>query len=267
MSKLKTIFKKFQNKLLLSFILIPGIAYNSICYALQGNYNIDAYGGSETILRKMRFKKNFGSKVFQDPIYTEFNFFIGCKLNQYFGIEAGYELSDTKIHSKRAQNGSLLFGSRLVDSHAGFDSITNFVHSRSEIQGINLNLMTFLPIVSGKNLNLIGSVGLGYLKSNTKCNLAEIGESNINLDDGLNIPVQKFVLTESIYKNRVITIRASTGIQYLARRDFGIRCLVGWENTHKIKIRGVDGFTGKKINEHAKFKDSITYRIGFFIPF
>lgn len=267
MSKLKPLFRALQNKLLLSFILIPGIAYNSLSYAFEGSYNIDAYAGAETSIRKMRFKNNFGNNIFQDPLYTELNFFVGYKINKYFGMEVGYSLSETKINSKNAKNGLFLFGNPLIYSNSELDKITNLIHSRSKIEGSNINLMGFFPIASEKNINLIGSVGMGYLKSNTMCNITEIGEKNIVLDDGLTVPVQKTAFTESIYKNSVITIRASTGIQYITKHNFGIRALVGWENTHKVKIQGKDRITGNKVSEHAKFKDSITYRIGFFVPF
>jgi hypothetical protein len=261
MSKLKTLFRALQ-----ACILIPSIAYTSISYAFQVNYNIDAYAGAEPTFRKMIFKKNFGSNIFKDPLYTEINVFIGCKINKHFGVEAAYEFSDSKVQSKNAHRGLFLFGNKLIHSATGFDSVTNSIHARSKIDGFNINLIGYLPIVT-ENVNLIGLAGVGYLRSNTMCNLTEIGETNILLEDGLNVPVQRCVLTEGRYKNRIMTIRASMGIQYLINKNFGIRALAGWENTHKIKIQGKDTSTRNKVNEYAKFKDSVMYRIGFFVPF
>lgn len=257
MSNLKTLIIVLQ-----ACVLMP-----SVSYCFQGNYDLDSYAGADTKIRRMGFKKNFGNKVFKNPLYTSLNVFAGCKVNQYFGIEAGYELSDTKINSKYVKNGSYLFGNRLIDNVHGLDSVTNFSHSMSKVSGFNINLMSFLPINNQENLNLIGAVGLGHLRSKTMCDLFEIGETNIALDDVIRVPIQKFAHTKSLYKNRVITITFNTGIQYLTNRNFGIRALAGWENTHKVKIQGKDRITGNKVSEHAKFKDSITYRIGFFVPF
>lgn len=258
MSKLKT---------LISILFITSSSFSTMGYALQGTYNIDAYSGVDTKIRRMEFKKNFGNKVFKDPFYTSLNIFVGCKMNQYFGIEAGYESSDKKFSSKRGKNGSSLFGYNLIDNIQGLDNITNLFNSRSKISGFNINLMGFAPINDERNINLIGSVGLANLRSKTVFDLFEICEKNIVLDDQDNINVQTFSHIRSIYKNRIVTVSINTGIQYLANQNFGIRALVGWENTDKIKIQGKDRETGKKVNEYAKFKDSITYRIGFFIPF
>lgn len=249
-------------KTLLSLILM-----SSGCHALEGTYNIDVYVGAEPKIRRMEFKRNFGNNVFQDPFYTSINLFAGCKLNEYFGIEAGYELSDTKINSKYAHKGLHLFGNKLLESVHGLDSITNFLHARSKISGSNVNLMTFIPLNNAKSFSLIGSVGFGYIRSKTTCDLFEVGEKNIDLDDVTHVPVQRFAHNKSRYKNQVFTIRFRTGLQYLTDCNLGIRALAGWENTHKIKIRGKDRDSGQRLNEHANLKDSISYSIGFFVPF
>lgn len=267
MSKLKRLLRRLKNKFLFPFISITGIALSSISYAIEGDDSLDFYAGSELNIRRMRFKKNFGNKIFKDPFYKELNVFIGRKINKYLGLEVGYELSNTKVQSKNIQNGSFLFGCKLIDTCPGFDSITNTIRSRSKIEGFNISLMGLLPIAHEEKLNLIGSIGLCHLKSNTTFTLTEVGETNIVLSDELNIPVQRIARTESKYKDNIVTIKASTGVQYLTTRNFGIRGLVTWENTHKIKIQGVDRKTLQKSNDRAKFKDSITYRIGFFIPF
>lgn len=256
---------RIKSAISLMFVALP-MAVQS-CLAFEVHYNLDAYAGADTKIRRMEFKRNFGNNVFQDPFYTSLNVFLGYKMNQYFGVEAGYELSDSKINSKYGNKGLFLFGNKLIDSLHGFNSITNFINARSKVSGFNINIMGFLPINEKKNLNLIGSAGLGHLRSQTKCDLFEIGEANIVLHDEYNVPVQRFAHTKSQYKNRVVTIRLNTGVQYLTDRNFGIRALAGWENTHKIKIQGKDRETANKVNEHAKFKDSITYRIGFFVPF
>jgi hypothetical protein len=261
------IFNPSRIKSIISLMFITLAMVAQSCVAFEGNYNLDTYVGVDTKIRRMEFKRNFGNKIFKDPFYKSLNVFVGCKMNQYFGIEVGYELSNTKINSKYSANGTFLFGNRLIDNVHGFDSVVNYFQSRSMISGFNINMMGFLPLNEKKNLNIIGSIGFANLRSKTKCDLFEIGQTNVSLNDQHNISVQRFAHTKSQYKNRKVTIRLNTGIQYLINRNFGIRALAGWENTHKIKIQGKDRVTGIKVNEHAKFKDSITYRIGFFVPF
>jgi hypothetical protein len=253
MSKLKTI---------LSLILISGG-----CQALEGAYNIEGYAGIEPKIRRMEFKRHFGNKVFKDPFYTSLNAFVGCKLNEYFGLEAGYESSDTKVNSSYGNNGLYLFGSRLLDSVNGLDRIDNFFNASSKISGSNINLMTSIPLNSAKSFQLIGSAGLAYMRSKTTCDFFEIGEKNIVLSDDTNIPVQRFSHSRSRYKDRVFTLRFRSGFQYVTEHNFGVRALASWENTHKIKIRGKDRDSGQRLNEHAKLKDSISYSVGFFVPF
>lgn len=251
-------------KLLLPLILISGASN-----ALQGTYDIDGYTGLEAKIRKMDFKKNFGKNVFEDSKCESLNAFVGFKLNKYFGIEYGYELSDNKIQARYIKNGKCIdeYGFSFLEKPQEFDSLNNFFNSRSKVSGFNIDLMGFFPINDSRHLNMICSAGLGYLKSEIKYDLFEIAEKNITLHDGYNIPLQRFAHTRSKYKARTAIIRISYGIQYTASSGFGVRALAGWENTHKIKMQGKDRDTGKKVNEYAKFKDSITYRIGFFVPF
>ncbi len=249
-------------KLLLPLILISGASN-----ALQGTYDIDGYAGLEAKIRKMEFKKNFGKNVFEDSKYESLNTFAGFKLNKYFGVEVGYELSDNKTQARYIKNGKCINGFSLLDKDKEFDSLNNFFNSRSKVSGFNIDLMGFLPINDSKCLNMICAAGLGYLKSEIKYDLFEIAEKNITLHDMYNVTVQRFAHTRSKYKARASIIRLSYGIQYTTSSGFGVRALAGWENTHKIKMQGKDRDTGEKVNEYAKFKDSITYRIGFFVPF
>jgi hypothetical protein len=253
MSKLKT---------LVSLILISGG-----CQALEGAYNIDCYAGLEPKIRRMEFKRHFGNKVFKDPFYTSLNAFVGCKINEYFGFETGYEFSDTKFNSSYAHKGLNFFGAKLLEFANGLDRIDNFYHVRSKISGSNINLMTYIPLNNTKSFQLVGSAGLAYMRSKTVCDFFEIGEKCITLADDTNVPVQRFAHSRSLYKDRVFTVRFGSGFQYVTEHNFGIRALASWENTHKIKIRGKDRDSGQRLQEHAKLKDSISYSIGFFVPF
>ena len=105
---------------------------------------------------------------------------------------------------------------------------------------------------------------MGYLKSNIKCTLTQIGESKIVLTNPSEIiPLQIVAVTKSIYARRMPTVRLSAGFQHIVNNNLGFRIIAAWENTHKIKIQGKDAITMRLVNEYAKLKDSIIYKIGF----
>lgn len=237
--------------------------------ASEFNFCLEPYIGMDAQARRMPFKKNFGDNVFQHRFYPEINMFAGLKFNDYLGFEAGYELSKHQKNTKRVLPGQIVFGAPIPSPDPRFNDVTNTNRTCSKLNGFNINLMGFLPIFCEEyNTQLIGSVGIASLNIKTRNTVTEIGSQTITLLNPTEIvPVQRIEANTSHYKSRKWTFRASTGIQYLTPYWLGIRALITWENTNKFKRQGTDFGTGLAMNEYAKLKNSLIYRIGAYIPF
>jgi hypothetical protein len=254
----------------LFFAILAMMSAQSFSLELKCPCFFDVYAGYDAQIRQMPFKKNFGSNIFKGNRYEGHNIFFGIKYNEYVGIEIGFENSRIKnIHNSYMRPGDYLFGTEINLPHPGFDSVLNLVDAKSKIRGINLSLMGFIPIFNEKyNTQLIGSIGASSFKNKTVCTLTEIGEKSIILNDHYeSVQIQRIETTTSYYKRRKTTLRLGTGIQHYTDHHLGLRALITWEKTNRMSIRGVDANSNKLVNEHVKFKDSLIYHIGAFIPF
>lgn len=268
MSGLNISSLKLKNYVMASFFLVTLIALANASEAINLNASIDSYAGFEAVARKMQFKKGFGDHIFDDKYYNQINMFAGFKISERVAIEFEREISIKKLESRSKDGETDFFGEKLKHIASGFDDIKNHIYSTSRISGYSISLVGLFPVWKEKNISFISSIGMGYLKSNIKCTLTQIGESKIVLTNPSEIiPLQIVAVTKSIYARRMPTVRLSAGFQHIVNNNLGFRIIAAWENTHKIKIQGKDAITMRLVNEYAKLKDSIIYKIGFFVPF
>ena len=236
------------------------------------------YVGADAQMRHMGFEKDFGGNALKKN-YPQGNFFAGLKFNQYVGVEFGYEASKKKPRSVTHNNSDIVFGSPLQQGEPtdlGFDDTS---HSSSKINGWNTNLVGFLPIFCEDNsLQLIGSVGVAQLKIRSKNSLKNVlvittFDPNTGEPNG----------TQSIttignrdFTKRKAVLRISSGIQNMITDCIGIRALVTWENTAKLKAHGklislTENGTSIALSETirriSKPKNSFNYGLGIFTSF
>ena len=223
------------------------------------------YVGVDAQIRHMPFQKDFGGNVLKKN-YPQGNFFAGLKFNDYVGIEAGYEVSKKKSRSVKHNNSDIVFGKPLEQNEPPFiPSVENISYGTSKIYGWNANLMGFLPIFCEDNsLQLIGSVGIAQLKIKSKNELKSL-ETTATLDsitEEINGSTQNTIIFNMHYKKRKAVLRLSSGIQNMITDCIGIRALVTWENTAKLRVT-----TGTKVFNTEKPKNSFKYGLGIFTSF
>lgn len=227
------------------------------------------YAGADAQARYMPFQKDFGGNILNKN-YPQGNFFAGFKLNNCIGIEAGYEVSKKKSGTRIHAPTDLVFGTTVepLDPPA-IVGIRDISRASSKIYGWNLNLVGFLPVWCEEyNVSLIGSVGLAYLKmkvSNRRSNtitttVFDPVDQRIGLED-----IQDF--THRKYNKSKTVLRLSGGIQHMLSECFGLRLMVNWENTSKLRARGRDVETNLLGQSIARAKNSFNYGLGIFTAF
>lgn len=240
-------------------LLILGISGTAI--ADGGGCCFTPYLGVDAQIRHMSFFKRFGGNLLKEN-YPQGNFFAGLKFCDYVGIEVGYTMSQKKSRYKTLRSGETIFGTILPIPPASLVSREDS-SAYSKIQGWNLNLMGFLPIICEDNsLSLVGGIGVSQLKLKIHHRLKFFAQGSDNLSPIIEAQNLAFEpLKKHKYKG---ILRLTGGIQQLITDCFGVRGLVTWENTTQLKSR-VRRSNG--VLFHSKPKNAITYGIGIFTQF
>ncbi len=178
-----------------------------------------SYVGVDAQMRHMDFEKNFGGNILQHR-YPQANFFAGFKFNDYLGAEAGYTFSKKQLSTRAHQSTDIVLGELLPTIYPVLVSQTFQSRASSKISGWNANLMGYLPIFCKEdNTQLIGSIGFASLKSRVH-----------------NLVIFNNTLIDTNYfKKHKTILRLGTGIQHMVCDNIGLRFLVAWENTSKLK--------------------------------
>ncbi len=201
------------------------------------------YIGGDVQIRKMPFKQGVGDDLFKKGS-IQGNFYLGFKVNKYFGFEIGHQAAN-----KKDRNVPPTAETRL--GKAGGLAAASEMGTR-QIKGWNLNVIGFLPISSEYQMSMIGIAGLSSLEVRLKYT----GSSPI---------FGGAVMHEQIkFKQRKNVLRLGGGVQKMFSDSFGVRTTVVWENTSRFN-NITQNYAGNTYT--AKLKDSWTYGIGAFVMF
>ncbi len=213
----------------------------------EDGLNISPYIGVDMQQRTTPFKQSFGSDLFRKSS-LQGNFYVGCKFNSYFGVEAGYQVTNRKNRNVSLPVGTVQLGQPVTAPTPGTQEKAN-----KRISGMNLSIMSFLPVSSQYQLDLIGILGL----SNLRVKLGYLSVTN-------NTMIKQVILKQS----KTIP-RLGVGIQKMIANRFNIRATIIWENTEKFNnVSGVgDIRTSDLVTYTAKLKDSVVYGLGIGIAF
>lgn len=226
------------------------------------------YLGIDAQMRHMGFDKNFGGNVLKKR-QPQGNVFLGLKYRECVAVEFGYEFTRTQRRARRYDVGNSVFGQTFLPVPLGFSS-TQESHVSSKLYGWNINLVGFFPILCGENnLQLVGSIGMARLKSKTRDAFISTVTEPDRFSDPLIFPNATQTITDFDrfhYKRRKTVLRLGTGLQHMMSDCLGIRALINWEHTDKIKARGRNVTTHMVSPRKTKLKNSVNYGIGIFIP-
>ena len=202
----------------LLFVLILVLPQHSIAIDLQA---VKPYLGLEYSQRSLNMVEGYGKGLFVKRL-PQGNAFIGVKLNDYIGIEAGYLFSQAATRTTHSTEGSLLFGSLLVGPDQSFAADSNI-----NLFGPYVNFQAYLPIGTTSFVG-IGSIGFSLITLKARFKLLGDNEDPVYPPDVIETLSRHFSNTKLI--NRIMG-----GIGYQMTDNVNIRFLMGLETTSRFK--------------------------------
>jgi len=221
----------------LAFLAAPVIMLAASSNA-QAHWGMTPYVGADVQYRSMDFQSGFGDNLFSHH-EPQGNVYVGAKLHEYFGVEAGFESTTRQNKTSTLRIGGSNLGVPVTAAISRYN-VT------SRIRGSHLSLVGFLPICDQNRLKLIGLAGAAALKASFKV---------VNFySTGVLTPMQEF-------DKRKIVLRLGAGLEHMFACHWGLRGTVIWENTRKISAPTVSSAA------LVKPKDSLIYSLGVFASF
>lgn len=205
--------------------------------------NITPYIGIDVGLQYFGFKSGYGDNLFTNKL-PKGNLFIGINFNDYVGLEGGYESTIEKKRNTTLHGGhSTVLGNFLP---GGIEYMK--YSSKVKISGWHLGITGRCPFYTS-NFFIIGYVGV------KRANIKLVRDTILYKDYGHPaIPGEaqdQVILGKNSKKN---ILKISGGIEYFFSNHLGLRALLGWENTAKLKPISN--------NKNACLKNSFLYSIG-----
>ena len=199
-------------------------SYSDYSFFSGVNWQIEPYVGADAAIRNMRYKDE-PTHPFQEHLNT-FQPFVGLRLHQYFGIEAGYQQSQkgTKQRFFNENEKPMLFGGQALSV---IDNVPNpyslDMRTTNTVRGWNVGFLGFYPIIKDKT-ELFG----------------KIGYSNINLDTEYNLSIfdsnQQVVNDYGHLHDSTGMLNIGAGIKHAFSRQVGGRFVVNYDRTGRLHL-------------------------------
>lgn len=220
--------------------LAMGVA-NPVAANLTDSLCLEPYIGADAQMRYFSFKNDFGSNLFK-KFNPQANVYLGLRLHDYFGVEAGYYSTVIQHNTVFIPAGTPVLGVTLEDPIRRNTSL--------HLHGLYGNLVAFIPIHPTCNLEAIVFAGFAHHRVRFNIATTEVGGEPGFL---------RFTFRKT--KN---TARVGVGLQRMFTECVGIRGSIFWENLSRFADVHAQTFTGL---ETIKMQDSFTASLGLFFKF
>ncbi len=208
---------------------------------------ITPYLGADAEIRHMDFQKGYGGNNIKHSL-PQGNLYAGLRFNEYVAVEAGYEATKRKTTSSTDGAGVVSFGLLIP-------ALTTLQYNTvAQAKAFHANLVGTLPICELYRLDLIGSIGIARLKTKIVRTLVAV--------DGIPFPVNDPDAVDKFVKRKSI-LRLGAGLQHMINCNWGLRAMLKWENTNKLKLISQT----HPLDLSVKPKNSFIYSLGVFYNF
>lgn len=209
------------------------------------------YVGADAQWRHMEFKKGAGKDQTKSN-YPQGNIYLGLKLNQYLGLEAGYERAKTLKKDARVLGSDTIFGAVLQPSAP---NAVNEFNTKTKLRAFHANVVGFLPICEEYRLQLIGSLGVARVNINT-VSIWNVINSTPTTPDFRDA-------TQQVFSKKKWVPKIGVGLQHMLTCQLGVRAMANWEGT-KMSLKPLN--TASEFTT-ARTKNSFILGLGLFYNF
>jgi hypothetical protein len=196
------------------------------------------YFGTGLSLRHLTFYENYGNNLYNHG-FPQGKVYLGVRINDYLGIETGYESTLTTKRIAVCRKGEWASGVPVPP-----ECVPAIFSSTAKMGGPYFDLISFYPL-GGVPIEFTSSIGVSILNARLTRKTLFISnlERGVSRELSSNTPVLKI----------------GSGIQYYPIEGLGTRFSLEWVNTDKMKILEKD--TGVA---EVRPKNSIIYGLGIF---
>ena len=202
--------------------------------------------------RNMEFQEGFGENLWKQT-YPQTNLYAGMRFGRYFGFVLGHENSKT-----RTQTVNLSVGETFLGLPIGLPvTQSETFRGSSDIKGTYAQLMGYYPIGFLKSTELF--LGIGAIHNKITLEQQALG----NDDDPLTpAAIGEFYRNYSASNTRA---KVELGLQKIICHHFGLRAVLGWEQTSGFK--NIKPVQIPEAEENINLNDTWTVGMGFFWVF
>ena len=190
--------------------------------------------------RNMGFQSGFGDNLWKET-YPQANLYAGLRFGSYFGLVVGHENAKTRTQTVKLSPGELVLGRTIG---AAFET-----HRASgDIKGTYAQIMGYYPLKFLKSTEVF--LGLGAI------------HNKITLEEQLIAINALSVHEEQNYHDTDTHAKFEFGVQKIICNHFGLRAVVGWENTSAFE--NLKPIQTPNSTENVNLNDTWTVGAGFF---
>ncbi len=244
----------------LALVAAPIVLLAASASAAENRWGIKPYVGADAEFRHMDYHKAFGGNIINHDA-PQGNVYGGIRLGEYFAVEAGYEATKRKTRASSLKTGDTLAGFILpLFVGAPRCNLTRW-STTSQTKGLHANILGFFPICELYRLKLIGMVGFARLKAKSTLHFLA------NEDGDVLDQIQGETI--NIFRTKKTVLRLGAGLQHMIDCNWGIRGMVKWEASKKLKMNSTNRILngGGPVTFSIRPKNSVIYSIGAFYTF
>ncbi len=259
-SQNKTIVSFFRKRILTSSLLLfacvqPCILHAAFNPCWQPDFwsRFCPFAGVDVKYAKTQGRSNWNNIVHKGSemggLYTGFQY------NELFGLEFGHEQSRRKQKTHTLGPGDLFFG--VSPLHAE-------LHTSAQYSSIYMDVNAYVPLDDPFEgcLDFIYSFGIGLSKPKVRVSVRSIG------DPGQALTVDQVDGIQSIHGKWRNIFRVGGGLQYMFTEHFGVRSMLRFESTSRLRVIGNHNFY-RQFDYHIQkiFNESYSLSFGLLVKF
>lgn len=208
------------------------------------------YLGVDAQQNRMSFAPEGGRDLFRKKLMQE-NGYLGFEVNDYLGLEAGFESTLQKTKTVDFSPGDIGLGFIIP----GTPEIHTF---KNKLSGWHVSLLGFSPwLLEDHSVRFLA--GIGFARKRIEL------VDTFMVEDGIPLPSEVIDELRRTLVTHKTLLRLTAGVQKMLHENWGVRATINFENTNKFRyLKSKENPTGITT---ATAKNSVTLGLGVLYKF